>query len=894
MARKHTSQLWHRFFDSRPSSPEAGAIGLRSGHDGGGSTVDSAQRTKLTKQLQARVEQGFGLAGYGYSRLFLAYAAWDVDQAYKDIHSFFDACDGIVYAPPVAADELASMQGFQNDGGTSCYIDALLFAMYFGLICFDPMLLGDPLDPSLLSTPASPTSPTATTIARSRLWPTQSAPTPPVHSTNQATSSSSHPTPRRHHHRFFRHHRRHQRSRSNSQEKGSNDAKDTKDDNVPRMRRRHRLHRFFTTYRRPAAEDQRDDDIAGSQPLSPSTVATASTFVEHTEPLTTSTTAETIAATLDDGHDDTAKPLGENSRRSSSSTTPPPTSSHLTTAISTDSDDQQARAPHKKLQVELRFLINKFRHGGIVTDVSMARLRTVMKDSGWYATRDQEDASELFLFLTTIFDHPYLPFQLRLFHGGKVDQDDDRLMTDRLLPLCLPEEKIDKKDGKTEEIAKKKKIGAKDDAKTTTLPSSSSSLGSTIPKPLPPPPSPPPVETAEPELRLEALLVDHFYNSVVTGLRRQVDVQLQDGSGGGGITMQDEEPDLADQEQQGQMQEFDLVSVASDADSDSDKGIEVTTVEYALSDTPKVKIPHDASARESQETQERQVDAWQAMELLPFYSSSNEQGDTISYSQASFPDTYLLLPIVLKRYKLQGSLYTKDNRRVQIPATIPFHRFVNQNTHAACLQCRADMDYLLRLRSVVCHHGTSPHAGHYTAYAKSYTDPSVNDDQDWYKLDDMHLAQRVSKVTESQVLDDAAQTGYLFFYELTCLCTACLETSPPSSLSTASPSVHSNDKEIVVTKNETMEPLASSSSSLLSPTSLPPTTTTATATALATAVSTASVTPSVTTQASPVVQATALPPSRTSTPRPPQLEATHTNSSDDARSQAKRGSCTIM
>lgn len=58
---------------------------------------------------------------------------------------------------------------------------------------------------------------------------------------------------------------------------------------------------------------------------------------------------------------------------------------------------------------------------------------------------------------------------MRLFHGAKKDVDDDRVTTDRVLSLSMP------------------------------------------------------MDSHEQVIRLENILLDHFYSSIVTGVRRQVD-----------------------------------------------------------------------------------------------------------------------------------------------------------------------------------------------------------------------------------------------------------------------------------------------------------------------------------------------------------------------------------
>lgn len=278
---------------------------------------------------------------------------------------------------------------------------------------------------------------------------------------------------------------------------------------------------------------------------------------------------------------------------------------------------------------------------------------------------------------------------MRLFHGANRDTDDDRVMTDRVLSLSMPSNSV-----------------------------------------------------AQP-IRLERILFDHFYNSIVIGVKRQVDC-----------------PDIND----------------------------------SLPGSPQSHASRSSIPKKMAVTEQRQevaVNAWQVLELLPFYSGMNEQGEQIrSQDRGSFPDSRMVLPIVLKRYNYDSrGRYIKDQRTVQVPASINFNQFLNQNADdAVCDTCGQKVEGIMRLRSAVCHKGPSPYSGHYIAYARALK----RDDEYWLKLgmkntcpvcfmhfaiwhllDDLAVSQRVkvlSKENEATIYTELAQDGYLFFYELDKTC----------------------------------------------------------------------------------------------------------------------------
>jgi ribosomal protein L34E len=290
----------------------------------------------------------------------------------------------------------------------------------------------------------------------------------------------------------------------------------------------------------------------------------------------------------------------------------------------------------------------------------VSRLRQTLQDAAWHGRNprtgrwSQEDASELLLFLTETFDLPYLPFQTRLFHGASRDIDDDRVTTDRVLSLPIP-------------------------------PGSSR------------------------HIQLESILFDHFYDSIVTGVRRVV------------------EPSSP----------------------------------TSMSSSPPTK---KQAFLDDMEEDGIAVNAWQVLELLPFYSGMNEQGELIeSQNRGSFPDSRMVLPIILKRYhyNARGS-YVKDQRRVQVPASMQFNQFLNRNAgQPICDTCGQKVEGVMRLRSAVCHKGSTPTSGHYVAYA------CTKEGDTWLKLDDMAKGQRVTTIPDERVIfEELSKEGYLFFYEL--------------------------------------------------------------------------------------------------------------------------------
>ncbi|KAF9437883.1 hypothetical protein BGZ76_010760 [Entomortierella beljakovae] len=75
------------------------------------------------------------------------------------------------------------------------------------------------------------------------------------------------------------------------------------------------------------------------------------------------------------------------------------------------------------------------------------------------------------------------------------------------------------------------------------------------------------------------------------------------------------------------------------------------------------------------------VSAWQVLELLPFYSSSNEQGGSVRATQSQYPSNTVILPLILKRYSFGADMQAhRTNTLIDIPRRLDFTRFVSPDT----------------------------------------------------------------------------------------------------------------------------------------------------------------------------------------------------------------------
>ncbi|RIA99139.1 hypothetical protein C1645_811881 [Glomus cerebriforme] len=100
------------------------------------------------------------------------------------------------------------------------------------------------------------------------------------------------------------------------------------------------------------------------------------------------------------------------------------------------------------LQTHLRLFVNRLRSGKFTNSYMIKQLREYLINCGWIGKDDngnptQEDASEFFLFLSCLYELPYLPLGMHLFHGASADANDERVITERLIQVSIPGDPMD-------------------------------------------------------------------------------------------------------------------------------------------------------------------------------------------------------------------------------------------------------------------------------------------------------------------------------------------------------------------------------------------------------------------------------------------------------------------
>ncbi|KAJ1730483.1 hypothetical protein LPJ72_004453 [Coemansia sp. Benny D160-2] len=105
-----------------------------------------------------------------------------------------------------------------------------------------------------------------------------------------------------------------------------------------------------------------------------------------------------------------------------------------------------------KLLAITRLYVNFMRAGELIDVWLVEEMRSALLACGWLGgafqaetmgsaqKQQQQDTSELYLFLMDVLQMPYLPLEMRMVHGADHDTADCKMVTQRMVELSFPEE----------------------------------------------------------------------------------------------------------------------------------------------------------------------------------------------------------------------------------------------------------------------------------------------------------------------------------------------------------------------------------------------------------------------------------------------------------------------
>ncbi|KAF6819732.1 ubiquitin carboxyl-terminal hydrolase family protein [Colletotrichum sojae] len=426
--------------------------------------------------------------------------------------------------------------------------------------------------------------------------------------------------------------------------------------------------------------------------------------------------------------------------------------------------------PRRRLVTLLRLWVNMLRSGKMIHTDMTKLIQDALADCGWSDAKllEQQDTSEAFAFITETLQLPLLQLQVDLFHQGKNDNDDHKIVYERLLNLAVPPDP----DGKG--------------------------------------------------IRLEDCLEDYFNTRVdvnrdsheekkelekTTPTKNTIRlVTPQNGTDSEAADTLTLSPLQLSPTLERRWTASQPPNGAPDSPSSSRPGPRhrSTSVIQRVVLEEKEQPPESEApsmlekARRTSSTVVKAVTipAWQFFRLIPWHAAGNKQPKNDMDVAMNF-NQRPVVGICLKRYTMTESYVARrHNTFIDIPDSLRLPHFML----AGETQLEEDpngfsMEYKLVLQSVVCHRGDSLSSGHYISFArvapKLLTDnrrheldpPPDYEEAQWVKFDDLNLESRVTYVDDiRQALKD--EMPYLLFYQIVPMVDVAsaeeTETEPPS------------------------------------------------------------------------------------------------------------------
>ncbi|KAI0398064.1 cysteine proteinase [Xylariaceae sp. FL0594] len=414
--------------------------------------------------------------------------------------------------------------------------------------------------------------------------------------------------------------------------------------------------------------------------------------------------------------------------------------------------------PRKRLVVLLRLWVNMLRSGKLIDTEMTERIQDALADCGWKEAQylEQQDTSEAFAFITDKLQLPLLTLQADLFHHGKNDDADHKVVFERLLNLAVPadpdgkgikledclEEYFNSKVDVLREGSDEKKMLDRRD--TYASPSPSSGLGS--PKSN--------IRVVHEEFAGTPTSSRSFF---ARGIESDTDARVagpefEAGPSDSGST---------------------LVLRPQRSRTDSIIRRVVIDKQEKKQDTQSRGLVEKARERASV-VKAVTIPAWQFFKLIPWHSSESIEPQNDSDVAMQF-NQRPVVGICLKRYMMdQDGVMKRQNTYIDIPESLTLPHFILDDRHVE--EGSLSNEYRLELQSVVCHRGDSLHSGHYVSFSRvaprlltfnrrhAKDAPPDYEEAQWVKFDDL-APERVVPVDDIK-LALKEEMPYLLFYQI--------------------------------------------------------------------------------------------------------------------------------
>ncbi|KAI0201100.1 cysteine proteinase [Astrocystis sublimbata] len=446
--------------------------------------------------------------------------------------------------------------------------------------------------------------------------------------------------------------------------------------------------------------------------------------------------------------------------------------------------------PRKKLAVLLRLWVNMLRSGKLIETDLTEHIQAALAECGWKEAQDpeQQDTSEAFAFITETLQLPLLTLQVDLFHQGKNDDADHKVVYERLLNLAVPPDSEGKGvkledcledyfnsqvDVHRERLDEKRPNGGPDSFPPPTFVDSPVTPKSTIRV----------VELDGSQASTPLATIPDAYSHTFHAPETGPGPDSQSSSSAPQLTLRPHRSRTDSIIQR-------VVINGQEQSSDTDTGSLFQRAKRQASVVKAVTIP-----------------AWQFFKLIPWHSpaNSNPQSDL---EVARHFNQRPVVGICLKRYMMDKDGVTKrQNTYIDIPDSLRLPRFIAGDKHLE--EGGLTADYKLVLQSVICHRGDSLHSGHYISFARVdpilLTDnrrcekdpPPDYEEAQWVKFDDLEN-ERVTAVDD--IKESLKQEmPYLLLYQIVPIVD--VAASSIGSIEPGPPAYHNGTPTIVTEDN---------------------------------------------------------------------------------------------
>ncbi|KAJ9603764.1 hypothetical protein H2200_011950 [Cladophialophora chaetospira] len=376
-----------------------------------------------------------------------------------------------------------------------------------------------------------------------------------------------------------------------------------------------------------------------------------------------------------------------------------------------------------KLAFLLRLWVNLLRSGRLITTDITKVIQDTLADCGWEEAKElhQQDASEAFTFITGKLDLPLLTLKMDVYHTGKEDSDDHKLINERLLEVAIPADA----NGERKEIT------------------------------------------------LEECLEDYFNNRIEVRRFLERRSTINSIRKGGSVHVETVELD-------GDQSPITPLSPAPTYASPIRPAVSRTRAPSIIQEryiparnesgysslAPIDSNESGARSRAGSMRKEVIMPAWQFFSLIPWYTDNAPVND--AQVAAHFSTKRPILGLCLKRYS-----YTPEGKairlatRVDIPVEVAVPHFIQDDKIAESNGLNSN--FKLSLQAAVCHRGDAVDSGHYVALVRgtaalgSPKREYSHTTKVWMRFDDL-APHRITVVDIETALKE--ETPYLLFYQI--------------------------------------------------------------------------------------------------------------------------------